>query len=165
MVENIFLEQMTLFPPPYRYIIDTCSILSQKSDEPHRRSVYSTLWKKIDELVKSKAIVVCSEIKDEVEDDNLKLWFQQNGCEVLDVDSIVQMNVTKIVNEHPELLNFTNMKSSGDAFLVATAMKYNIAVITEENKNSPKKIPKICEAYGIPCYNVTELAEKEGWTF
>jgi hypothetical protein len=44
-------------------------------------------------------------------------------------------------------------------------MKYQIAVITEENKTSPKKVPKICEAYNIPCYNVTELAEKEGWTF
>ena len=83
----------------------------------------------------------------------------------MEVDAVIQQHVIKIVNEHPELLNFTNMKSSGDAFLIATAMKYEIAVITEENKNSPKKIPKICEAYNIPCYNVTELAEKEGWTF
>jgi len=165
MVTPAYGEQYTLIPPPYRYIIDTCSILSQKSDEPHRRSVYSTLWQNIDEMVKLKAIVICSEIKDEVEDDVLKLWLQQNGCEVLDVDSIIQQNVTKIVNEHPELLSFSNMKSSGDAFLIATAMKYQIAVITEENKTSPKKIPKICEAYNIPCYNVTELADKEGWTF
>lgn len=165
MVTPVNGEQCTLFPPPYRYIIDTCSIISQKSDEPHRRNVYSTLWQNIDEMVKSKAIVICSEIKDEVEDDELKLWIQQNGCEVLDVDAVIQQNVTKVVNEHPELLSFSNMKSSGDAFLIATAMKYHIAVITEESKTSPKKIPKICEAYGIPCFNVTELAEKEGWTF
>jgi hypothetical protein len=116
-------------------------------------------------MVKSKEIVICSEIRDEVEDDALKLWLQQNDCEVLSVDSAIQTNVTKIVNEHPELLSFSNMKSSGDAFLIATAMKYQIAVITEENKDSPKKIPKICEAYSIPCFNVTELAEKEGWSF
>jgi hypothetical protein len=116
-------------------------------------------------MVRLKAIVICSEIMDEVEDDELKLWLQQNGCEVLDVDSIIQQYVTKIVNEHPELLSFSNIKSSGDAFLIATAMKYQIAVITEENKTSPKKVPKICEAYNIPCYNVTELAEKERWTF
>lgn len=158
-------EQYTLIPPPYRYIIDTCSIISQKSDEPHRRSVYSTLWQNIDEMVKSKAIIICSEIRDEVEDDELKRWLQQNECEVLDVDAVIQQNVTKIVNEHPELLNFTNMKSSGDAFLIATAMKYRIAVITEENKTSPKKIPKICAAYSITCFNLTEFAEEEGWTF
>jgi len=123
------------------------------------------LWQNIDELIKSKVIVICSEIMDEVEDEELKLWLQQKGCEVLEADAVVQHNVSIIVNEHPKLLNFTNMKSSGDAFLIATAMKYRIAVITEEDKNSPKRIPKICDAYNIPCYNVTELAEKEGWTF
>ena len=165
MVINACTEQMTLIPPPYRYVIDTCSILSQKSDEPHRRSVYSTLWQNIDSLLKSKDIVICSEIKDEVEDEALKAWLQMNECEVLEVDAVIQLNVSKIVNEHPRLLNFANMKSSGDAFLIATAMKFGLAVITEEDKNSPKRIPKICQAYNIPCYNVTELAEKEGWTF
>lgn len=165
MVDNIYAKQLTLITSPYRYIIDTCSIFSQKSDEPHRRGVYRTLWQNIDALIKSKDIVICSEIKDEIEDDDLIAWLQINGCEILEIDSDIQRYVTKIVNEHPELLNFTNMKSSGDAFLIATAMKYGIAVITEENKNSPKKIPKICEAYNIPCYNVTELADEEGWTF
>ena len=125
MVTPALGEQCTLIPPPYRYLIDSCSILSQKSDEPHRRTVYSTLWQKIDELVKSKTIVISSEIEDEVEDDALKLWLQQNGCEVLPVDPVIQQNVTRIVNEHPELLSFSNMKSSGDAFLIATAMKYS----------------------------------------
>ena len=165
MVISTYGQQFTLIQPPYRYIIDTCSILSQKSDEPHRRSVYSTLWKNIDEMVKSNEIVICSEIEDEVEDDDLKQWIQQNSCTILPVDALVQQNVTKIVNEHPDLLSFSNMKSSGDVFLIATAMKYQIAVITEENKDSPRRIPKICEAYCIPCFNVTELAEKEGWTF
>ena len=34
-----------------RYIIDTSSILSQKDNEPHRRSINKTLWKHIDELI------------------------------------------------------------------------------------------------------------------
>lgn len=95
--------QMTLIPPPYRYIIDTCSILSQKANEPHRRNVYSTLWQNIDSLIQSKDIVICSEIKDEVEDDDLKTWLRQNGCEVLKVDSVIQQHVKKIVNEYPKL--------------------------------------------------------------
>lgn len=165
MVNHAHELQTTLFQLPYRYIMDSCSIFSQKSDEPYRRSVYNTLWQNIDALLKSKDIVICSEIKDEVEDEELKLWLQMNGCEVLELDPVIQIYVSKIVNEHPNLLNFTNMKSSGDVFLIATAMKFGIAVITEENKNSPKKIPKICEAYNISCYNLTELAEKEGWTF
>lgn len=165
MVMPAFGEQYPLLPPPYRYIIDTCSILSQKADEPHRRSVYNTLWQNIDEMIRKAEIVICSEIEDEVEDDALKKWLRRNNCEILPVDANVEQNVKKIVNEHPDLLSFSNMKSSGDAFLIATAMKYRIAVITEETKDSPKKIPKICEAYSIPCVNITELAEKEGWVF
>jgi hypothetical protein len=165
MVIADYGAQYTLMSPPYRYIIDTCSILSQKSDAPHRRSVYSTLWQNIDKMVSSHEIVICSEIEDEIEDDTLKQWLQRNSCTILPADAEVQEYVTKIVNEHPYLLGFANMKSSGDAFLIATAMKYQIAVITEENKDSPKKIPKICQGYKIPCYNVTELADKEGWTF
>ncbi len=165
MVDNENYEQLMLIKPPYRYIIDTCSILSQKSNEPYRRTVYKTLWDNIDLMVQNKIIITCSAIKDEIEDEEIITWLQFNKCEILDADIEIQRNVARIVNEHPELLNFANMKSSGDAFLIATAMKYEISIITEESKGKLKKIPKICEAYDIPCYSITEMAEKEGWIF
>lgn len=37
--------------PQVKYIIDTSSILSQKDNEPHRRTINKTLWKHIDELI------------------------------------------------------------------------------------------------------------------
>lgn len=159
------IGQQILFPLPYKYLIDTCSILSQKLDEPHRRNVYSSMWGKIDELVKEKSIVTCSEVKAEIEDKDMQLWLAKHDCVVLEIDDDIQRNVTKIVTEHPALIDFKNTKSSGDAFVIATALKYSLAVITEENKDSPKKIPKICKAYSIPCFNITELAEKENWSF
>ena len=165
MVMNSLYDQQAIQTLPYRYAIDTCSIIAQKPDEPHRRNVYSTLWEKIDELMHNQVIVTCSEINDEVEDEELKKWIVAQHCVILDIDDEIQSNVDKIVNEHSELIDFKNAKSSADAFLIATAMKYNLAVITEENKTSHKKIPKICEAYGISCLNITELAEKERWTF
>jgi L-2-hydroxyglutarate oxidase LhgO len=165
-MENIAsIEQTSLFPRPYRYVMDACSIISQKPDEANRRKVHNSLWLEIEELIKSKAIVICSEIKDEVEDVDLKMWLAQNECTVLETDNFIQQNVAKVVNENPQLLSFTNLKSSGDAFLIASAMTYGIAVITEEEKKSPKRIPKICESYNIPCYNIIELADKEGWQF
>lgn len=165
MVRSTSFEQQTILPLPYRYAIDTCSIISQKPDEPHRRNVYSTLWERIDALVGEQVVVICSEIKSEVEDEELQQWIARHQCVVLDIDDDIQQFVVKVVTEHPELIDFKNAKSSADAFLIATAMKYKLSVITEENKTSSKKIPKICEAYGIPCINITELAEKEGWQF
>ena len=34
---------------PYRYIIDTSSMLSQKDNEPHRRKIFRSQWERIDE--------------------------------------------------------------------------------------------------------------------
>ena len=53
----------------------------------------------------------------------------------------------------------------GDAFLIATAMKYGLAVITEENPDKPTKIPQICKKYGLQAMNITKLCEVEGWKF
>ena len=65
------------------------------------------------------------------------------------------------------MIEFTGKSgtSSGDAFLIATAMKYDLTVITEENPDKENKIPKVCKAYGIKALNITELCEQENWIF
>lgn len=65
----------------------------------------------------------------------------------------------------PQLVDFKQVKSSGDAFLIATAMKYDLTVITEENKTGQKKIPFVCNSLGVPCVDILGLCEKEGWSF
>lgn len=159
------MEQLRLIPLPYKYIIDSSSIFSQKPDEPNRRRVFKGLWQNIDNLVKEQIIVTCSEIESEIKDDDLVDWLHYQQCQILPITDEVQKNVRKIVNEHPELIDFSKCKSSGDAFLIATAMEYGLTVITEEKKNSPKKIPAICKAYNIPCINITELCTEENWEF
>ena len=159
------MEQLTLFAPPYKYIIDSSSIFSQKPDEPHRRRVYKGQWQRIDECIRDQLIVTCSEIEAEIKDKDLVDWLHQQQCVVLPITDEIQENVRKIVNEHPNLIDFGKCKSSGDAFLIATAMAHHLTVITEQNPDSPKKIPFICRTYGIPCVNITELSEAEHWEF
>ena len=68
------------------YIIDTSSILSQKDDEPHRRTINKTLWHHIDDLIEQKRIVTCSEIIEEVNDDTLRKWYAELHGVVLPID-------------------------------------------------------------------------------
>lgn len=150
---------------PIRYIIDTSSILSQKDNEPHRRTINKTLWKHIDELIVQKRIVTCSEIIEEVNDDDLKKWFVSLQGEIFPIDDEVQDNVKKVVTSNPQLIDFKQIKSSGDAFLIATAMKYGLTVITEESKKGEKKIPFVCNNLKIPCVDILGLCEQEGWSF
>lgn len=161
------MEQLKLFSekPPYKYIIDTCAILSQKEDRQHRRKIYGKLWEHIDTLIEDKIIVTCSEILEEINDEPIRSWLKNCGCMVLELDELVQEYVVKVVTSNPQLIDFKQLKSSGDAFLIATAMKYSLTVITEENKDSNKKIPYVCKNLNVPCIDILELCELEGWTF
>lgn len=159
------MEQMRLFGPPYKYIIDASSILSQKENEAHRRRVYRSQWERIDKYIEEKVIVTCSEIADEIQDDAIKGWLRKQACVILPIDDEIQQYVKKIVNEHPKMLDFSDCKSSGDAFLIATAMKYELTVITEENPKKKNRIPQICASYGIKSLNITELCDVENWEF
>ena len=146
-----------------KYIIDTSAILSQKPDEHYKRSVYRTLWGKIDEMVRDKEIVTCSEIALEVQDEAVKRWMTENSMEVLPIDDEVQDLVRQIVTEvNKDLVDFGANKSSADPFLIATAKKYGLEVITEEAKNSPKKIPFTCRKMGIKCVDILGFMEENG---
>ena len=147
------------------YIIDTSSILSQKDTELHRRTINKTLWKYIDELIKQKRIVTCSEIMEEVNDKDIKKWYVGLNGEILPIDDEDQTNVKKVVTSNPQLVDFKENKSSGDAFLIATAMKYGYTVITEENKTKQKKIPFVCKNLNVHCVDIIGLCEQEGWSF
>lgn len=150
---------------PYRYIIDTSSILSQNDKEPYRRKVFMRQWEKVDELISKKIIVTCSEIYSEINDDIILDRMKALQLIVLPIDDEVQSNVKKVVTAFPQLIDFKQAKSSGDAFLIATAIKYGLKVITEESKNSDKKIPFVCKKSGIQCMNIVELWECEGWAY
>ena len=79
----------------------------------------------------------------------------------------IQRFLRKIVTENPKMIEFTGKSgtSSGDAFLIATAMKYGLIIITEENKDKQMKIPQISKKYGITSLNITSLCEMEQWKF
>ncbi len=146
-----------------KYIIDTSAMLSQKANEQYRRNVYHSLWNKIDNMIRDQEIVTCSEIASEVQDEEIKDWMIQCGMHILPIDYEVQDIVTEIVTViNKELVDFKENKSSGDVFLIATAKKYGLSVITEERGRSPKKIPFTCEKMGINCVNLLEFMEQNG---
>ena len=156
---------MVMGKQPYKFIIDTSAMLSQKGNEMFRRSVLKSQWASLDEMVKSEEIVTCSEIKDEVQDDSIKDWMRDCSMKVLPLDAEVQALVKKVVKTNTELVDFKANKSSGDAFLIATAMKYGLTVITNENKASNKKIPYTCQMLSIPCVNIIEFFEQQQFVY
>lgn len=102
----IISSQLNLFdePCPYKYIIDTSAILSQKPNEKHRRTRFKTLWQNIDALIQQSIVVTSSEIIDEVDDADIRDSLKAQNCVILDVDEEIQANVTKVFTENQGLL-------------------------------------------------------------
>lgn len=48
------MEQLTLFPPPYKYIIDASSLFAQKPTDTFPRLVHKSLWEAIEKNIKEK---------------------------------------------------------------------------------------------------------------
>lgn len=164
-------KQPSLFGEPFRYIIDACSIISQNTKAQYPRSVYEGLWDEIDDLVKSRELVTCRQIANEVlsgkREDTAMRWVRSSGLVILEEDEFVQQRVSEVVNATPNLLRFGTMRgsSSGDAFIIAAAIEYSLIIVTEENKRSPFKIPQVAANFDVEALSVSELAEREGWHF
>lgn len=112
-------------------------------------------------MVQGREIVTCSEIASEVQDGDIKRWVATQGMQVLPIDDEVRDDLREIVpTVNKERVDFKANKSSGDVFLIATAKKYGLAVITEEAANSPKKIPFTCQKMNIKCMNLLGFMEE-----
>lgn len=161
--------QPELFLPSYKYIVDANVIFAQNpSPQPYPRDIWPGMWKRFDEYVKSREIVTCRQVSREIfpSGDPASQWFEKIGIRVLDEEKPIQDLVTKIVNDNPKMLKFSNKAtSSADPFIIATAMHHSLTIVTQESKNSPRKIPQIAAKYGIESVNISELCEREGWRF
>ena len=74
------MEQMTLFTPPYKYLIDSSSILAQKPSDAFPRLVHKSMWAMIEKSIRDQIIVTCSEIEEEVKNGDICFNYRlQNG--------------------------------------------------------------------------------------
>ena len=102
------MEQIIFYEIQHKYIIDTSAILEQKSNGSRSRNIYKGLWKRIDEYIKNKKIVICSEIEDEVQDKDIKDLLHSLECDVIPINDSVQHNVIKLVTENKDMISFGN---------------------------------------------------------
>lgn len=143
-----------------RYAIDTCSLINLWKTYPKDINVFNPIWDNFEVLVDNENVISSTEIFDELKDDDIKIWAKKNHQVFVKPDKEIQGNVTSILIKHPNLINVSDTNkssSSGDPFLVATAMSKNCIVVSDESTRSPKKIPAICESLNIRCINTLDF--------
>ncbi len=105
------------------------------------------------------------------QDDDLFAWFQQAIEEKLFTQVPVAESDT-IINKY-----YQKAKKKNDAFIIATAKKENLILVTIEKKTENQtnkilqsgiknpKMPNVCELEGVECIHLKEFWEREKIVF
>jgi predicted nucleic acid-binding protein len=151
------------------YSFDTSAILNGRRDL-FRPKVFHTLWAQIEDAIVAGQIRSVDEVQRELarRDDDAKQWADAQSDLFVPLELPIQQSAAQVLNLHPRLVSQGGRRSAADPFVIALAMVHNGTVVTDEtargNLTSPR-IPDVCGDLGVPCLNLMEYIEAQGWTF
>lgn len=154
------------------YVLDTSSIVVLKNFYPSR---FPSLWKSIDQLLKSERLLSTREVLNELESreghEFILSWAKTNKH----IFAIPGNEELKFVNQIFSVSHFQSLISLesllkgspvADPFVIAAAKPKDGCVVTEESKKpNAAKIPNVCDHFWIACKNMEGLMKQEGWAF
>ena len=138
-------------------------------------TTFTTLWGRIDTLVRNGTIVSVREVFNELHNYNdvdfIQDWAKQNKAifgkptndELLVVQKILAIPHFQTLIGNKAILKGTPV---ADPFVVAAAEVKGATVVTQEAlKANAAKIPNVCKHFSVPCINLETFMERQGWTF
>jgi len=153
-----------LFPG---YVIDTSALIDLW--RPYPRDIFKSLWGEVTALIADGELVAPQEVLNELEqqhDDLLKWAKKQKFFKDLDNEQIAFLQ--EIVRRFPDIVDEKKTKADADPHVIALAKSKGWKVVTQEKHAKPgarKKIPDVCEHYGIPCLSLFDFFRDKGWNF
>jgi hypothetical protein len=157
------------------YCADASSLIKLKQE--FRRSVFPTLWERVEKLVQDGRLIAANEVLEEIKkDDVLGPWAKKNKKLFRKLDQKQVELAREVATRFPELAKPGRFGPAADPFVVALARAEGqdlsasllpsaspCMVVTEER--GPNKIPGACKHYGVICLTLIDLFEREGWKF
>lgn len=163
------------------YVFDTNSIRSLQHFYPR---VFKSVWEGLDLLVQEKNLISTREVFNELErqdvsaevlqwaKDNKPLFTTPSAAELQFVATIFQVKHFQSLIGVQQQLKGTPV---ADPFVIACAKVKQGTVVTEEGwlrpsstltpKPNAAKIPNVCEHFKVPCIDLEEFMQQQGWTF
>lgn len=138
--------------------------------------VFPSVWKKIEQAIKSGKIKSPKEVFIELEigRDDLFDWLKKRKEMFIELDKNQQQHVVRIMEEFPNFVDEDKPIPDADPFVIALAIDQDLTVVTmERSKNISKgdkrakpNIPNICEYLSIPFINkIPDFLRAMGWRF
>lgn len=141
------------------YVIDACALIDAAQHYNMSKKSFAHIWETLDVLCESRKLISCTEIMDEIKDEDLKEWVKKHKDCFSPLTKELQQKTMEILAQFPHLIKIrSTSNSNADPFLIATALLVDGSVVTNEKmgdeKNLDYRIPNVCQALGIPCINL-----------
>jgi len=155
-----------------KYVFDTGPLINLfRHYYPER---FPSLWEKFHDMVSKKKIISVREVYNEIYSikDALSNWAKEQKDGIFLPSTVEEL---QFVGEIFKVQHFQVMVSKqkrlkggsvADPFVIARAKILDFPVVTTEAfKDDSAKIPNVCKHFSIPCINLEEFMQQEGWTF
>lgn len=154
------------------YIFDNSSLSKLKHYYPN---VFRSIWTGLDSLVRSGDLISTREVWNELQRGNPHPHVQAWLTARKHIFAIPQGGELKLVAQIlaiPHFQSLIGIKQQlngtpvADPFVIARAKVRNGTVVTEEEfKPQAAKIPNVCSQFGVPCMNLENFMQHQGWSF
>ena len=154
------------------YVFDTSSLSRLKHFFP---GVFKSIWVGLDALVVRGELISTREVWNEIErrdvDPHTNAWLKTrrqlfttpSANELLFVAEIFRVPHFQALIGEKQRLTGTPV---ADPFVIACAHVRVGTVVTEERfKPQAAKIPNVCQHFDIPCIDLEEFMQAQGWSF
>jgi len=158
---------MELFSGHY-YCIDTSALINLTRWYP--RNNFPSLWEKIETLVSEGRLIAPNYVLKEIEQatdkkDELLKWAKKYKKMFARLEQEQLHSAQDIVKNNPLLIDKDKTIEDADPFVIALAIAKNAAIITDESKTNPNKIPTIAGKYSRKSMSSVEFIKSQGWKF
>jgi hypothetical protein len=163
------------------YVFDTSSIRSLQHFYPR---VFKSIWDGLDALVQQERLISTREVFNELErqavsaevlkwaKDNKQIFTMPAAAELQFVATIFQVKHFQALIGVQQRLKGTPV---ADPFVIACAKIKQCTVVTEEGWLRPRatltlkpnaaKIPNVCAHFRVPCIDLEQFMQQQGWEF
>lgn len=156
------------------YIVDASSLIILNRFDAEVFEIPQRVWIELDRLLDDGIITSCRCVYDEIVTDSKKpdkvsAWLGPKQSHFPKPTQQQILYMAEAVNEFSGLVDPKSEKEQADPWIVAMARELSeinpeneYVVVTQENKNSPHKIPAACKKYGIRVINQKEFLAEVG---
>lgn len=154
------------------YVFDTSSFSRLKHFFP---AIFKTIWTGLDALVTNGSLISTREVLNEIErgeaDPHVNQWLKARK-HIFTIPTAGELRFVATIFQVAHFHALIGQKQSltgtpvADPFVIACAKIRPGTVVTEERfKPNAAKIPNVCAHFGVPCINLEEFMQAQGWSF